>query len=170
MNVAVLFYDAPSPPPGLFDDFLTNNSKTEVFTRSFLSLVQSSNANSTWGLRWVTQYLAEHLAVELTIHTNRSAFNTISVLGYTEDILNYMLNETLVSSWPMAFPRTLTVHSIIVLGDQPSPGLWVCHFQRRACPVKYLQPHHIAVCVARIKGVTILTPQYCGRVDWRWSD
>ncbi|KAH0837952.1 hypothetical protein J3R83DRAFT_6187 [Lanmaoa asiatica] len=83
VNVAILFYDAPSPPAGLFDDFLTDNSNTEVFARSFLSLVQSSNANSTFGLR-------------------RSAFNTISVFTYTEDFLQRMLNEAI--SWGTILP------------------------------------------------------------------
>ncbi|KAG8219432.1 hypothetical protein J3R82DRAFT_357 [Butyriboletus roseoflavus] len=82
VNVAILFYNAPSPPAGLFDDFLTNESDAVVFTRSFLSLVQSSDANSTWGMR--------------------SAFNTISVLAYPEDFLQTMLNETVF--WGTSLP------------------------------------------------------------------
>ncbi|KIJ66517.1 hypothetical protein HYDPIDRAFT_174587 [Hydnomerulius pinastri MD-312] len=73
VTAALLFYDAPSPPAGMFDGFLTNNSETEVFARSFLSLVQSSGSVPD-GLR--------------------GAFNGISVLEYSEDFLQDIVNET----------------------------------------------------------------------------
>lgn len=40
----LLFYDAPSPPAGIFDAFLTIPFSTkDICTRSFISLVQASN-------------------------------------------------------------------------------------------------------------------------------
>ncbi|KAF8559956.1 FAD-binding domain-containing protein [Imleria badia] len=110
VNVAILFYDGPSPPGGLFDSFLTNNSNTSVFTRSFLSLVQSSDANSTWGL-------------------SRSAFNTISVLEYPEDFLKYMANQS--TTWGTQLPLnygyvTFNVEPVLpsVYNQTTSPSAW----------------------------------------------
>jgi hypothetical protein len=38
-----LFYDAPTPPDGIFDDFLAiPATSTDISTRSLLSLVQST--------------------------------------------------------------------------------------------------------------------------------
>jgi hypothetical protein len=108
-NIAILFYDAPSPPAGLFDGFLTNNSNTEVFTRSFLSLVQSSNANSTWGLR--------------------AAFSTISVLAYPEDFLGSMLNQSAI--WGAGLPLdygyvTFNAEPVLpsIYNHTTSPSAW----------------------------------------------
>ncbi len=43
-----LFYDAPVPPPGLFDAFLAVPANfTDVSTRSYLSLVQAAPTNFT---------------------------------------------------------------------------------------------------------------------------
>lgn len=47
-----MFYDAPTPPAGIFDDFLAIPFFTkDIKTRSFLSLVQASPANATEGTR-----------------------------------------------------------------------------------------------------------------------
>ena len=48
----VFFYDAPTPPPGIFDNF-TNIStiSSDLKTRSYLDVILSSVANSTAGLR-----------------------------------------------------------------------------------------------------------------------
>ena len=44
----LIFYDAPTPPAGLFDDFLAITPITkDISTRSFKSLVQSSGTNTT---------------------------------------------------------------------------------------------------------------------------
>ncbi|KAN0100246.1 hypothetical protein V8E55_000230 [Tylopilus felleus] len=109
VNVAILFYDAPSPPAGLFDGFLTSSSDAHVFTRSFLSLVKCSNANSTWGLR--------------------STFNTISVLEYREDFLKYMLNQSITwgSSLPLNYGFvTFNAEPILagVYNQATSPSAW----------------------------------------------
>ncbi|KAF8959330.1 hypothetical protein BDZ97DRAFT_2043879 [Flammula alnicola] len=72
----LLFYDGPSPPAGIFDAFLAIPYFTkDVSTRSYVSLVQSSPANATAGLRGV--------------------FNTVSVLNYTPALLDVILNETI---------------------------------------------------------------------------
>ncbi|KAG6380802.1 hypothetical protein JVT61DRAFT_5186 [Boletus reticuloceps] len=109
VNVGILFYDGPSPPAGLFDGFLTSNCNTEVFTRSFLSLVQSSNANSTWGMR--------------------SAFNTISVLEYPEHFLKHMQNQSI--TWGNKLPLnygyvTFNAEPILpsVYNQATSPSAW----------------------------------------------
>ncbi|THU83073.1 FAD-binding domain-containing protein [Dendrothele bispora CBS 962.96] len=70
-----LFYDAPIPPPGLFDSFLDITSISfDISTRSYLSLVQSANTDLTAGLRGI--------------------YNTISHTDVTETLVNAMQNET----------------------------------------------------------------------------
>jgi len=50
----LLFYDGPTPPDGIFDDFLNIPHLTkDVETRDFISLVQSSPSNATSGQRFV---------------------------------------------------------------------------------------------------------------------
>ncbi|GLB42526.1 putative oxygen-dependent FAD-linked oxidoreductase family protein [Lyophyllum shimeji] len=71
----LLFYDGPSPPSGIFDDFLAIPHLTmDVSARDFLSLVKSSPANSTYGQRGI--------------------FNSVSLTQYTPTILDAILNET----------------------------------------------------------------------------
>ncbi|KAF8188711.1 FAD dependent oxidoreductase [Pholiota molesta] len=71
----LLFYDAPTPPAGIFDAFLAIPYFTkDISTRSFSSLVQSSPANATSG--------------------TRAIFNTVSILKYTPTLLDVILNET----------------------------------------------------------------------------
>ncbi|EMD37315.1 hypothetical protein CERSUDRAFT_94318 [Gelatoporia subvermispora B] len=70
---ALLFYDAPTPPDGIFDDFLAIPAiEQDIATRSMLSLVQTQG-NST-GFR--------------------SAFNTVPFIQYTPKILDALANET----------------------------------------------------------------------------
>jgi len=71
----VMFYDAPTPPAGIFDDFLAIPHLTEdVSTRSFVSLVQSAPSNATSG--------------------ERGAFHTVSLLNYSATMVNAIVNET----------------------------------------------------------------------------
>ncbi|KAF9009161.1 FAD-binding domain-containing protein [Hymenopellis radicata] len=71
----ILFYDAPTPPDGIFDDFLAIPHFTkDVDTRSFLSLVLASPANTTQGTRGV--------------------FHTVPLLAYTPTLIDAILNET----------------------------------------------------------------------------
>ncbi|PFH53329.1 hypothetical protein AMATHDRAFT_55211 [Amanita thiersii Skay4041] len=72
----IMFYDAPSPPAGLFDDFLNIPSIVQdVSTRSLLSLVTAPPANITFG--------------------QRNAFNTVPILEYSSDMINAIANETM---------------------------------------------------------------------------
>ncbi|PBK83516.1 FAD-binding domain-containing protein [Armillaria gallica] len=71
----ILFYDAPTPPDGIFDDFLAIPSiSTDVNTRDFLSLVLASPSNLTSGARGV--------------------FNTVSLTGYSDTLIDAIVNET----------------------------------------------------------------------------
>ncbi|KAF5327622.1 hypothetical protein D9619_004635 [Psilocybe cf. subviscida] len=71
----LLFYDAPTPPASIFDDFLAIPYFTrDIKKRSFTSLVQASPANVTTGQRGI--------------------FNTVSLLKYSPNILDVILNET----------------------------------------------------------------------------
>ncbi|KAJ7183741.1 FAD-binding domain-containing protein [Mycena filopes] len=72
----IMFYDGPSPPAGLFDDFLAIKALTEdVSTRSFLSLVQSTPSNATT--------------------ETRGTFHTVSLLEYSPSMIDAILNETI---------------------------------------------------------------------------
>ncbi|KAI0819872.1 FAD-binding domain-containing protein [Trametes gibbosa] len=71
----LLFYDAPTVPAGIFDDYLAIPHFTkDVKTREFLDLVQSFPANISGG--------------------ERVAFHTVSLLDYTDKIMDAVLNET----------------------------------------------------------------------------
>ncbi|KAK7045244.1 FAD-binding PCMH-type domain-containing protein [Favolaschia claudopus] len=71
----IMFYDGPTPPAGIFDDFLAIPHFTkDVSTRSFSSLVKASPSNATTGAR--------------------GAFHTVSLLEYTPNMLNAILNES----------------------------------------------------------------------------
>ncbi|KAI0649785.1 FAD-binding domain-containing protein [Trametes meyenii] len=71
----LMFYDGPTPPAGIFDDYLAIPSFTkDVKTRSFLDLVKAAPANATGG--------------------QRAIFHTVSLLDYTDKIMDAVLNET----------------------------------------------------------------------------
>ncbi|EPQ50806.1 FAD dependent oxidoreductase [Gloeophyllum trabeum ATCC 11539] len=71
----ILFYDGEEPPAGIFDEFLAIPHFTEdIKTRSFSSLVQASPSNATSGTRGI--------------------FNTVSLLEYTPELLDTIVNET----------------------------------------------------------------------------
>ncbi|KAF8968756.1 hypothetical protein BDZ97DRAFT_1915822 [Flammula alnicola] len=72
----LLFYDAPTPPPGIFDDFLAIPSiQSDISTRSFLSLVQSSPVNASAG--------------------TRGLYEGVSILALTPGLSDVLLNETM---------------------------------------------------------------------------
>ncbi|KAG0695257.1 hypothetical protein DFH29DRAFT_992002 [Suillus ampliporus] len=71
----LVFYDGPSPPEGIFDEFLAiPYLLKDVSTRSFLSLVQASPSDATSNLRGI--------------------FNTISVLDYPISLIESIVNES----------------------------------------------------------------------------
>ncbi|OSX60836.1 hypothetical protein POSPLADRAFT_1182032 [Postia placenta MAD-698-R-SB12] len=70
----IIFYDAPNPPSGIFDDFLSIPAlATNVKTRSFLSLVQVETTQETANFR--------------------GYYNTVPLTEITEGILNDVLTE-----------------------------------------------------------------------------
>ncbi|TCD65257.1 hypothetical protein EIP91_002921 [Steccherinum ochraceum] len=72
----LIFYDAPTPPPGIFDDFLALPALAkDISTRSFLSLVTSSPANATAG--------------------SRAVFHTVAVETYDDTFMEAVKNESL---------------------------------------------------------------------------
>jgi len=76
INSAFVFYDAPTPPPGIFDAFLAiPNLKNDVSTKSFLSLIKSFNTRNK-------------------IET-RAIFDTFSLTSLTPSILDAVANETI---------------------------------------------------------------------------
>ncbi|KAI0708532.1 FAD dependent oxidoreductase [Earliella scabrosa] len=71
----LMFYDYPTPPPGIFDDFLAIPHFTkDVKTRPFLDLIGVAPANAT--------------------ANTRAIFHTVSLLDYTPTIMDAVLNET----------------------------------------------------------------------------
>ncbi|CDO76775.1 hypothetical protein BN946_scf184978.g4 [Trametes cinnabarina] len=71
----MLFYDDPEPPKGTFDAYLViPYLAKDVKTRSFLDLVRSAPSNGTQGLRGI--------------------YHTVSVIEYTDRVLNAIINET----------------------------------------------------------------------------
>ncbi|KAF8968757.1 FAD dependent oxidoreductase [Flammula alnicola] len=72
----LLFYDAPTPPPGIFDDFLAIPSiQSDISTRSYLSLVQSSQVNAAPGAR--------------------DLYDGVPILAFTPGLSDVLLNETM---------------------------------------------------------------------------
>ncbi|KAL7284766.1 hypothetical protein ACG7TL_002073 [Trametes sanguinea] len=70
-----LFYDSSTPPSGIFDAYLAIPSvQKDIKTRSLLDLVRSAPSNSTQGFRGI--------------------FHTVSVLNYTENVIDAIVNET----------------------------------------------------------------------------
>ncbi|PCH36771.1 FAD-binding domain-containing protein [Wolfiporia cocos MD-104 SS10] len=70
-----IFYDGPSPPDGIFDEFMAIPAiDQDISTRSFLSLVLSAPSNATTGLR--------------------GYFNTVSLYAITPSIMDAIVNET----------------------------------------------------------------------------
>ncbi|KAG6917992.1 hypothetical protein DXG01_017002 [Tephrocybe rancida] len=70
-----LFYDGPTPPAGIFDDFLViPYYAKDVSTRDFLSLVKVFPADDTYGYRGI--------------------FHGLAVAQYTPKILGAIANET----------------------------------------------------------------------------
>ncbi|KAH9920717.1 FAD-binding domain-containing protein [Fomitopsis serialis] len=69
-----IYYNAPTPPEGMFDDFMALPSLTKnISTRSYLSLILSTIEGSN-GLR--------------------GYFHTVSLYEYTTPLLNAIVNET----------------------------------------------------------------------------
>ena len=71
-----MFYDAPTPPPGIFDEFLAiPNLKADIETRGMASLVLAGN-NSDF------------------MRGHRAMFGTVSVRDWTPALIQAVINET----------------------------------------------------------------------------
>ncbi|KAF9038019.1 FAD-binding domain-containing protein [Panaeolus papilionaceus] len=80
-----LFYDGPTPPAGMFDEFMAiTYLSRDVKTRSFLSLIQSAPAQLTSG--------------------QRAIFQTVPYLDVTTDLINTVINETKFWSLHLTVP------------------------------------------------------------------
>ncbi len=90
----MVFYDAPTAPSGIFDDFLnisvlSNNAST----RSFKDHVASFGGGFQSGLRWVDNGGA--ISRFLTI-IHRTVFHSVSLLNHSQAVVDAVANETAV--------------------------------------------------------------------------
>ncbi|KIK70828.1 hypothetical protein GYMLUDRAFT_235247 [Collybiopsis luxurians FD-317 M1] len=86
----LLFYDGPTPPDGIFDQFLAIPYFTkDVSTRDFVSLVQSSPANAT--------------------ASTRAIFNSAPLLELTPTVLDAIVNETTFWGEKLSFDSGLFI-------------------------------------------------------------
>ena len=70
-----MFYDAPTPPPGIFDEFLAiPNLSADIGTRGMASLISASNSSNLRG--------------------HRAMFSTVSVRDWTPALIKAVINET----------------------------------------------------------------------------
>ena len=75
----LLFHDGPSPPPGIFDDFLdVNHFTSDVKTRDFLDLVNAAPSDATAGHGMSRSHLSNDLLFTQTMSTG--IFNTVPLL------------------------------------------------------------------------------------------
>ncbi|KAF8182931.1 FAD dependent oxidoreductase [Pholiota molesta] len=83
-------YDAPTPPPGLFDAFLAIPSlQSDISTRSYLSLTQSSNVNATAGVRQM--------------------YEGVPMISFTSEISDILLNETMFWGQKLVNKSAITI-------------------------------------------------------------
>ncbi|EEB86879.1 hypothetical protein MPER_16013, partial [Moniliophthora perniciosa FA553] len=85
-----LFYDAPNPPSGMFDDFLAIPSlTTDVKTRDFLNMFYVPLDNTTYG--------------------NRAVDNVVPLLRMSPAVLDVIVNETKFWGEKLAFKSPVIV-------------------------------------------------------------
>lgn len=89
-----MFYDGPTPPAGIFDDFLAiPHVGADVKTRSFTSMLADAPANVTANVR----YLDFIYITRVELIFLRTFFQTVPVKVWTPNILAAIVNETNVS-------------------------------------------------------------------------
>ncbi|KAF7317405.1 FAD-binding PCMH-type domain-containing protein [Mycena chlorophos] len=112
----LMFYDAPTPPAGIFDEFLAIPHLTEdVGTKDFLSLVTSAPSNATTGAR--------------------GAFHTVALKNFSPTMMAAIINETVfwgaaltlagasfVSYDVEPFLSTIYTHSTLPKAFPPDPS------------------------------------------------
>ena len=93
-----MFYDGPTPPPGVFDDILAVPSIfADIGPRSILSLVQANASNTTGPL---TRYIFFFVpSPKLTNKVRSGLGDSIPMSKATAPIFNAVINETVVSTF-----------------------------------------------------------------------
>ena len=95
IGALLVFYNAPSPPAGLFDAFLSiPYLNKDIKTRSFLDFVKSSPSDATAGMRCDMERMCMARG-DLTLLLSRGAFQSVSLTELTPSILNQIVNQTL---------------------------------------------------------------------------
>jgi hypothetical protein len=98
-----MFYNEPTPPTGLFDDFLAIPALAkDVHTRDFPSLVKSLGVNNSSGLRYVL-VLAEPSSLCDFVGMGcglRGAFSCIPLQRLTPTILKVIQKQAEVGYYP----------------------------------------------------------------------
>ena len=105
----LLFYDGPEPPEGIFDDILSIPelpiTSYSVPFLEFFSLLPSSNPFA--GKRSVLFYSLPLFRRIKYSNLRRAYFSTVSVLRYSDALLDAIVNETMVSK--QYFPTFLFI-------------------------------------------------------------
>jgi len=109
----IVYYDGPSPPKGLFDDFLKIPAvSNDVHTRNFTDFINSNNLNFFSGFRGVSHSvpLLKHSPKVVAAIQNETSFwgqalfDKVGVVGYTiEPFLPSILSH---NTTPTAYPPT----------------------------------------------------------------
>ncbi|KAH9475869.1 putative FAD-linked oxidoreductase [Psilocybe cubensis] len=110
--LAFLFYDAPTPPPGIFDGFLDIQPlSSDVGTRDYLNLIQSAPLNATQGTRF--------------------AYNALPMLNFTPGISQLLVNETVF--WGKALANKSEI-SVAYLAELFLPNIYSHNTDKTAYP------------------------------------
>ena len=101
----IIFYDAPTPPDGIFDELLSiPNCQTSIATMPFLSILKAGTPVVDTR-RYVASYLNSNHSE--TYRCNFRLQNEAPMEKYTAEMLKTIANETLVSfsRYIIFFPR-----------------------------------------------------------------
>ncbi|KAI0260021.1 FAD-binding domain-containing protein [Gloeopeniophorella convolvens] len=110
----VLFYDGPSPPEGLFDDFLTLQiDKSDVSSRSYADFVRSMSTGST------------------DLAGFRVFYSTVPVNNYLPAFMDAIINQT--SVWGRKL-TSLDENALLGIGVEPFPRGMLTHGTPSAYP------------------------------------
>ncbi|THH28908.1 hypothetical protein EUX98_g5290 [Antrodiella citrinella] len=119
LNISVcsllLFYDAPQPPAGMFDDFLLEGALvSNVSTRSFLSLVQAGPSDESIGRRGVFHNVPVATLEDsafLNAVLNETLWRTLSLPSdaFVACSVELFLSSVLTHGGPSAYPPTRTI-------------------------------------------------------------
>ncbi|KAJ6519121.1 FAD dependent oxidoreductase, partial [Mycena sanguinolenta] len=115
-----LFYNQPTPPPGIFDAFLAIPAlSSDISGRTYYSLILSAGTNITAGVRGlyntishtaVTAALTNAMRNETTFYSSLLATDTLELNGYV--IEPFLPSAYLIGKTPTAYPpdRSQNIH------------------------------------------------------------